>query len=135
MGAAMAPAAHDTITAHFNDLAAKPGDYDMIITGDLGSVGAEILTELLARDGFDVFGRYNDCGLMVYDRETQDVHAGGSGCGCAAAVLSARIILEPRAVRGDRSDDVCHDGTAGRIYTGHMLRGDAVERPKNTLRR
>jgi stage V sporulation protein AD len=99
MGAAMAPAAHDTITAHMRDLGVSPSAYDLVLTGDLGAIGSEILTELCARDGFEIAGRHNDCGLMLFDRETQDVHAGGSGCGCSASVLTARIL--PGMRRGE----------------------------------
>jgi stage V sporulation protein AD len=92
MGAAMAPAAFDTLSAHFRDLNISPGYYDLILTGDLGALGADILLDFFARDGVDMSGRYNDCGLMIYDRQIQDVHAGGSGCGCSASVLAGKII-------------------------------------------
>lgn len=93
MGAAMAPAAADTITAFLEDTNTKPTDYDLILTGDLGTVGTALLAELLEKDRqIDIRSVHNDCGLLIYDREKQDVHAGGSGCGCAASVLNAHIL-------------------------------------------
>lgn len=92
MGAAMAPAAADTIVAFLKDTDTKPSDYDLILTGDLGTVGTALLAELLEKDyGINIRPVHNDCGLLIYDREKQDVHAGGSGCGCAASVLNAHI--------------------------------------------
>lgn len=93
MGAAMAPAAADTIAALLEDTNTKPTDYDLILTGDLGTVGTALLAELLEKDRqIDIRSVHNDCGLLIYDREKQDVHAGGSGCGCAASVLNAHIL-------------------------------------------
>lgn len=92
MGAAMAPAAARTIKDFLTDTGASPSDYDMILTGDLGFVGSELLLELLsARENIDISAVHNDCGMLLYDRERQDVHAGGSGCGCSASVLCAHI--------------------------------------------
>lgn len=92
MGAAMAPAAYHTLRAHFDDLGLAPSDYDLIVTGDLGMVGKEILLDLFRRDGVSLGGVYDDCGTMVYDLQTQDVHAGGSGCGCGSVVLCGHIL-------------------------------------------
>ena len=97
MGAAMAPAAADTIKTYLFDTSTTPKDYDMIFTGDLGAVGTELLYELMQKDGVDLSGRHNDCGLMLFDREAQDVHAGGSGCGCSAGVLCSHILPELQA--------------------------------------
>ena len=92
MGAAMAPAAADTLTRHFADTGRSPADYDLIITGDLGQVGHDILMELMKERGMPlIFERYMDCGLQVFS-PSQDVHAGGSGCGCSAIVLNSRIL-------------------------------------------
>ena len=102
MGAAMAPAAYDTLRTHFSDLSISPSDYDLIVTGDLGLVGSGILTDLFRRDGVDLAANYNDCGLMLYSRDEQDVHAGGSGCGCSASVLTGHILNEMRAGRWGR---------------------------------
>lgn len=91
MGAAMAPAAFDTLRALFRDTDTGPGDYDLIVTGDLGFVGHRIVSELFRREGI-VLCNYTDCGLLLYDRERQDMHAGGSGCGCSAAVLNGHLL-------------------------------------------
>lgn len=87
MGAAMAPAAAYVIKTHLEDRGLAPDDFDLIITGDLGRVGGTLLIELLAKEGINISSRYKDCGTMIFDYETQDVHAGGSGCGCSASVL------------------------------------------------
>ena len=92
MGAAMAPAAADTLARHFRDTHRTPGDYDLIITGDLGQVGHDILLELMRQRGVPLIAeRYIDCGLEVFS-PGQDVHAGGSGCGCSAIVLNSHIL-------------------------------------------
>ena len=92
MGAVMAPAAADTLKRHFLDTGRKPPDYDRIITGDLGRVGSQLLTELMEENGYPLKeSRYMDCGLCIFDPE-DDVHAGASGCGCSATVLSAMIL-------------------------------------------
>lgn len=98
MGAAMAPAACDTIYQNFLDFGRGPEDYDKIITGDLGYVGKEILIKLLKERGFDITSQHMDCGIEIFDREAQDTHAGGSGCGCSAVTLSAHIL--PQLERG-----------------------------------
>ncbi|MBR5089862.1 MAG: stage V sporulation protein AD [Ruminiclostridium sp.] len=92
MGAAMAPAAYDTIKTHFANTGTTVADYDLILTGDLGYVGSEILRDLFMQDGIVLGDNYNDCGLMLFDRDKQDVHAGGSGCGCSASVLCGDIL-------------------------------------------
>ncbi|MBP1904241.1 stage V sporulation protein AD [Paenibacillus turicensis] len=94
MGAAMAPAAADTIVTHFKDTGRSPADYDLIVTGDLATVGHEIVSDLLKRDGVDMnLTEFKDCGLMVYDLENQPfVIAGGSGCGCSAVVTYGHIL-------------------------------------------
>lgn len=92
MGAAMAPAAASTIKKFLSDTKTTPEDYDMIFTGDLGYVGTQLLYELLDREKIDIRCRHSDCGLMIFDRKKQDVHAGGSGCGCSASVLCSYIM-------------------------------------------
>lgn len=92
MGAAMAPAAIDTIGEYFAETGYSPDDFDLILTGDLGAEGHSITSDFLARRGIDVSRVYNDCGLMIYNRETQDMHAGGSGCGCSASVICGHIM-------------------------------------------
>ena len=92
MGASMAPAAADTMSHYFEDTSTVPDDYDMILSGDLGSVGASILKDMLKEKGFELKNNYNDCGLMIFDNEKQDTHAGGSGCGCSGAVLTGYVL-------------------------------------------
>lgn len=98
MGAAMAPAAASTFATFFKDTGTRPEDYDRIFTGDLGKVGSMLLLELLQEEGYDLSRNHEDCGLLLYSPE-QDVHAGGSGCGCSASVLCARIL--PRLRKGE----------------------------------
>ncbi len=92
MGAAMAPAFVDTVLAHFRDTGKRPSDYDLIVSGDLGQVGLDLARDLLSREGLDLGNRLGDCGTMIYDREAQDVHAGGSGCGCSAVVFAGHLL-------------------------------------------
>jgi stage V sporulation protein AD len=93
MGSAMAPAAVDTITAHFRDLRISPGDYDLIATGDLGRVGHRIAGDLLQKHGLEIPAeRFTDCGLLIYGQDQPEVLAGGSGCGCSATVTYGYIL-------------------------------------------
>ncbi len=92
MGAAMAPAAAATLEDFFCDTSTQPDDYDLILTGDLGEVGSKLMKELLSRNGIHIKNNHQDCGLLIYDQKAQDVHAGGSGCGCSASVLCSIIL-------------------------------------------
>ena len=92
MGAAMAPAAYATIRTHLEDLSADVNDFDHIVTGDLGQVGKEMVLELARRDGLSLGGKLIDCGTIVFDLDKQDVHAGGSGCGCSAITLCGYLL-------------------------------------------
>jgi len=94
MGAAMAPAAYDTLSAFFRDTGTAPADYDRIVTGDLGKLGSDILRDLFAGDGVELGDRYTDCGLLLYDRQKQDMHCGGSGCGCSASVFCGCLLAQ-----------------------------------------
>lgn len=96
MGAAMAPATYSTIRAHFEDLKTGPEDFDLIVTGDLGQLGKELLLEMAKRDGIALGGKLADCGCMIFDNTKQDVHAGGSGCGCGAITLCGYLLEELR---------------------------------------
>lgn len=96
MGAAMAPAAANTITSHLSDTGRRVEDYDMFLTGDLGFYGKDLLEKLMVEFGHDIAGRHNDCGLLIFDREKQDVHAGGGGCGCPAMVTCGHIMQQLR---------------------------------------
>lgn len=95
----MAPAASDTIYQNLEDFGRKPEDYDRIITGDLGEVGKEILIDLLKEKGYDVTAKLMDCGIEIYDKEKQDTHAGGSGCGCSATTFASYIL--PKIEKGE----------------------------------
>ncbi len=97
MGAAMAPAALATIQAHFQDLGVCAKDFDLIVTGDLGQLGKEVLLELARRDGLSLGGKITDCGTLIFDNTTQDVHAGGSGCGCSAITLCGYLLEQLRS--------------------------------------
>lgn len=97
MGAAMAGAAYDTLTRHMKHRGTHPQDYDVIITGDLGQVGSDLLYDLFQRDGVSLKEHHKDCGLMIYDRAAQDVHAGGSGCGCSASMMCGHFFKRIQA--------------------------------------
>lgn len=92
MGAAMAPAAYSTIRAHLDDFGLAAEDFDLIVTGDLGQTGKELVLELARKDGLALGGRLTDCGTLIFDRDSQDVHAGGSGCGCSAITLCGYLL-------------------------------------------
>lgn len=92
MGAAMAPAAAETLLTHLQDFQLDASYYDLIVTGDLGSLGKEICQELVEQNGYDISKNYQDCGVLIFDAKRQDVHAGGSGCGCSATVLAGELL-------------------------------------------
>ncbi len=92
MGAAMAPAAAQTIKTFFEDTNTSAEDYELIVTGDLGHVGTTLLYEILLRDNINIASRHNDCGKLIFDKNSQDVHSGGSGCGCSASVLCSYLL-------------------------------------------
>ena len=92
MGAAMAPSAYATIRAHLDDFGTAPEDYDLIVTGDLGQLGKDVLLEIAKRDGVSLGGKITDCGTLVFDPTKQDVHSGGSGCGCSAITLCGYLL-------------------------------------------
>lgn len=101
MGAAMAPAAYATIRTHFDDLGTAPEDYDLIVTGDLGKLGKALLIHLAQNDGLTIGSKFDDCGTMIFDLNKQDVHAGGSGCGCSAITLCGYLLgqLQSRTLK------------------------------------
>ena len=92
MGAAMAPAALATIKTHFEDLHTGESDYDLVVTGDLGQLGKDALLALARKEGLSLAGKLEDCGTLVFDLQNQDVHAGGSGCGCSAITLCSELL-------------------------------------------
>ena len=95
------PAAFATIKAHLADTGSVPEDYDLIVTGDLGTIGVEALMALCREDGLSIGGKLTDCGNLIFDPVKQDVHAGGSGCGCSAVMLAGHVLpeLEQGAVK------------------------------------
>ncbi len=123
MGAAMAPAAADSIFQYLTDTGTSPKDYDGIFTGDLGAVGSSLLLDTLKDNGFDLSGVHNDCGLMLYDREKQDMHAGGSGCGCSAGVLCGHLL--GRMERGELRN-ILFCATGALMSTTSQQQGEAI---------
>lgn len=123
MGAAMAPAAADTIYSYFSESGLSPSDFDAIITGDLGFEGGGILCELLSSAGLDIRQNYNDCGAMIYDRIRQDKHAGGSGCGCSAVVLASYFL--PRLISG-KIKKMLIVGTGAMMSPSSIQQGQAI---------
>lgn len=101
MGSAMAPAASATIQRYLQSTETSPDDYDCIVTGDLGTMGSTLLVELLQKQGIDISKNHKDCGVLIFDNETQDTHCGGSGCGCSASVLCGHFLpmLERKEVK------------------------------------
>lgn len=89
------PAAADTIFTFLSETNTKPSDYDLILTGDLGFVGSDLLLELMKKDyNMDISSVHKDCGKMMFYKNSQDVHAGGSGCGCSASILNSLIFRQ-----------------------------------------
>lgn len=123
MGAAMAPAAADTIYAHFDDTGMIPEDYDLILTGDLGSLGKTITQDLLTKAGCNIKNKYNDCGVLIFDHQPQDTHCGGSGCGCSATVLAGYIYSE--MMKGN-INKVLFVGTGALLSPTSALQGESI---------
>ena len=122
MGAAMAPAAYDTITAHLRDTGRQPSFYDLIVTGDLGVLGGDLLLDLFARDGITL-NNYDDCGRLIFDPETQDVHCGGSGCGCAASVLTGYLL---NGMREGKWKNILFCPTGALLSTTSTQQGESI---------
>ena len=123
MGAAMAPAAYDTIKQHLEDTSQGPDAYDLIVTGDLGEVGSAILRDFFASDGVDLASRHADCGLLIFDRKKQDVHAGGSGCGCAASVLCGYLL---NGIREGRWNRILFTATGTLLSPTTTMQGESI---------
>jgi len=92
MGAAMAPAAADVLSTHFKDFGLQPDYYDLIVTGDLGHVGSSLLVNLMREESYDIYAKHTDCGVEIFDRDTQNTLAGGSGCGCSAVTFAGYLL-------------------------------------------
>ncbi len=122
MGAAMAPAAADTLLRFFAESGTVPADYDLIVTGDLGFEGGMILSDLMRIEGVPLGDGYTDCGQLIYDRERQDVHGGGSGCGCSAVVLASHLL--PKLAAGEI-------GRMLFLATGAMMSPDSIKQGQN----
>ena len=123
MGAAMAPAAADTLKQFLQDTGTKPSDYDLILTGDLGQVGSQLFLDLLKREGIDAHKNHSDCGLMIYDMEKQDVKAGGSGCGCSASVLCSHIFNQ---ITSGKLANVIFIATGALMSTTSVQQGESI---------
>ena len=123
MGAAMAPAAYGTLRALFSDTRTSPADYDLIVTGDLGRLGHEVVSDFFARDGLPLGARYTDCGLLLYDIEAQDMHCGGSGCGCSASVLCGYLL---RGMREGRWQRMIFAPTGALLSPTTTLQGESI---------
>ena len=118
------PAAKKTISDFLKDTQTKPEDYDLILTGDLGQVGSQLLKELLLKeDNIDISAVHNDCGLMIFNLETQDVHAGGSGCGCSASVLCSKIL---NGFRNGEYKKIMFVATGALMSSVSSLQGESI---------
>ncbi|SHJ31502.1 stage V sporulation protein AD [Geosporobacter subterraneus DSM 17957] len=123
MGAAMAPAAANTMVAHFEDTGFMPEDYDLIATGDLGAIGKEIAEEIVFDKGYNISKVFNDCGLLIFDNRVQDTHAGGSGCGCSASVFCGYIYKE---MMEGRLNKVLLISTGALLSSTSALQGQSI---------
>lgn len=130
MGAAMAPAAYDTIKAHFEDTGFSPKDYDLILTGDLGSVGSKILIDTMGQSGYDIHLNHNDCGMMIFS-EDQDVHAGASGCGCMGSVFCGHIFRE---IKKGNLKKILLVATGALMNTAIVNQGESIPSIAHALR-
>lgn len=123
MGAAMAPAAAKTLQRFFTDTLTNQDNYDLILTGDLAHVGSTLFHQLMAREGYDIQKKHADCGLMIYDRDSQQVDAGGSGCGCSATVLCSYIM---QSMRDGKLNDVLFIATGALMSTVSFQQGESI---------
>ena len=123
MGAAMAPAAYDTLSAHFADTGRGPDYYDAIVTGDLGVLGQDIVRDLFHADGVKLGSNYMDCGVLIFDIENQKVNSGGSGCGCSASVFSGHIL---KAMRAGSLKKVLFAATGALMSPTTSLQGESI---------
>jgi len=123
MGAAMAPAAADTLAAHFKDTGRSPDFYDLILSGDLGIVGKAALIDLMYEKGYRISNNYDDCGCMIFDIDKQDMHAGGSGCGCLAVTLCGYIM---DMIKAGKLKNVLFMGTGALLSPTSTLQGGTI---------
>ncbi len=123
MGAAMAPAAADTLTAHFKELNIQPSEYDLILTGDLGVVGSDILIRLMNDNGFNIAGIHNDCGKLIFDVKAQDVHSGASGCGCCGTVFCGHVY---KLIKEKKLNKVLFVATGALMNSMSVQQGESI---------
>jgi len=123
MGSAMAPAAAETIRRYLEGTGTSPDDYDYIVTGDLGKVGTELLNELMQKQGIDISAQHRDCGVLIFDGDTQDTHSGGSGCGCSASVLCGHFI--PMLESG-QAHDILFAATGALMSPMSIQQGESI---------
>ena len=123
MGAAMAPAAFATLCHYFHDTETLPSDYDLILTGDLGMVGTRLLHQMMDEAQLSITSNHKDCGLLIYNRVEQDVHAGGSGCGCAASVLCSYILPQ---LQDGRLKNVLFIATGAMMSPTSVQQGESI---------
>ena len=123
MGAAMAPAAADTIFSHLKETNRDPNYYDLIITGDLGYIGGDIVKELLFKEGINIKNRYNDCGILIFDKQKQDTHSGGSGCGCCGSVFSGYLYHK---LKSGELNKILLVATGALMSTTAIQQGEAI---------
>lgn len=123
MGAAMAPAAAHTLTRFFDESGTLPSDYDLIVSGDLGYEGGAILCDLMLAEGTDIRNNYTDCGMLIYSKGTQDKHAGGSGCGCAATVAASYLV--PKLEKGELGN-ILLMATGAMMSPMSVMQGQAI---------
>ncbi|MBQ3567217.1 MAG: stage V sporulation protein AD [Oscillospiraceae bacterium] len=123
MGAAMAPAAASTIKTYLEDTGYSPSDFDCIVTGDLGLVGSRLLLELMEKDNIDISKQHMDCGVMMFDIEAQDMHAGGSGCGCSASVLCGYFLPK---IKSGEINNMIFAATGALISPAASQQGESI---------
>lgn len=117
------PAAADTLAAHFRDTGRQPDFYDLILSGDLGLVGKSALIDLMYEKGYKISDNYDDCGCMIFDIENQDMHAGGSGCGCLAVTLCGYIM---DMIKAGKLKNVLFMGTGALLSQTSTLQGETI---------
>lgn len=117
------PAAVDTLIAHFKDTNFTPSDYDIILTGDLGILGKDIMIDLMMHEGYDLRDNYDDCGCLIFDPESQDTHSGGSGCGCGAVTLTGFVL---KLMREKKLSRVLFMATGALLSPTSTLQGESI---------
>ena len=125
------PAAADTLASYFKESGTSPSDFDRIITGDLGMEGSSLFRELMQNEGYDVFQRHGDCGLEIYDVERQDMHSGGSGCGCSAVVMASKYVP---LLKSGKIKDLLFIGTGALMNAMSVGQGNTIPATAHLVR-